>query len=74
MPGLAGSVPRWTHPVFPAVRPGRADPETVVGSTPGWCSMNATIDGILYPMRMRDMTSLAFVEELRRYSDQNAED
>jgi len=27
------------------------------------------LDGILYPMRMTDLSSLAFVEELRRFSD-----
>jgi peptide deformylase len=32
------------------------------------------LDGILYPMRMRDMTSLGFVEELRRYEDKVAAD
>lgn len=76
VPGLAGSVPRWTHIRYSAVSPRGERIETVAKGFHARVVQHECdhLDGILYPMRMRDMTSLAFVEELRRYSDQNAED
>jgi peptide deformylase len=32
------------------------------------------LDGILYPMRMTDISQLAFVEELRRFGGQHVEE
>jgi peptide deformylase len=32
------------------------------------------LDGILYPMRMTDLSQLAFVEELRRFGGQDVEE
>ena len=32
------------------------------------------LDSFLYPMRMNDLSKLSFVEELKRYAGQDAED
>jgi peptide deformylase len=32
------------------------------------------LDGFLYPMRMIDLSKLSFVEELKRYAGEDAED
>jgi peptide deformylase len=70
VPGLAGQVPRWTHIRYRALdlqgnvleREARGYHARVVQHE---CDH---LDGILYPMRMTDLSSLAFVEELRRFS------
>ncbi|MGH6891254.1 MAG: peptide deformylase [Dongiaceae bacterium] len=69
VPGLAGEVPRWTHIRYRALdlqgrmfeREARGYHARVVQHE---CDH---LDGILYPMRMTDLSSLAFVEELRRF-------
>jgi peptide deformylase len=71
VPGLAGQVPRWTHIRYRALdlqgrmveREARGYHARVVQHE---CDH---LDGILYPMRMTDLSSLAFVEELRRFGD-----
>ncbi len=71
VPGLAGQVPRWTHIRYRALdlqgrmveREARGYHARVVQHE---CDH---LDGILYPMRMTDISSLAFVEELRRFGD-----
>ena len=70
VPGLAGQVPRWAHIRYRALdlqgrmfeREARGYHARVVQHE---CDH---LDGILYPMRMTDLSSLAFVEELRRFS------
>jgi peptide deformylase len=32
------------------------------------------LDGVLYPMRMTDLSKLSFVEELKRFAGEEAED
>jgi peptide deformylase len=32
------------------------------------------LDGVLYPMRMTDLSKLSFVEELKRFAGEDAED
>ena len=76
VPGLAGMVPRWTNIRYSAVTP---TGERIESEAKGFHARVVQhecdhLDGILYPMRMRDMTSLAFVEELRRFSEREAED
>lgn len=74
VPGLAGHVPRWTHIRYRALdlqgnafeREARGYHARVVQHE---CDH---LDGILYPMRMTDLSSLAFVEELRRFSGEQA--
>ena len=77
VPGLAGPVPRWTHIRYRALdlagnmleREARDYHARVVQHE---CDH---LDGILYPMRMTDLSSLAFVEELRRFGGgQNVEE
>lgn len=71
VPGLAGLVPRWTHIRYRALdlqgrmveREARGYHARVVQHE---CDH---LDGVLYPMRMTDLSSLAFVEELRRFGD-----
>lgn len=71
VPGLAGPVPRFTQIRYRALdlqgrmfeREARGYHARVVQHE---CDH---LDGILYPMRMTDVSQLAFVEELRRFGD-----
>ncbi|MDY0884150.1 peptide deformylase [Dongia soli] len=68
VPGLAGMVPRHTHIRYrgldgtgqPIEREARGFHARVVQHE---CDH---LDGILYPMRMADLSTLSFVEEMRR--------
>jgi peptide deformylase len=76
VPGLAGMVPRYRHIRYKALKP---DGTVVEREASGFHARVVQhecdhLDGILYPMRMRDMTSLSFVEELRRFENKEAED
>ena len=76
VPGLAGPVPRWTHIRYRALgldgrmfeREARGYHARVVQHE---CDH---LDGVLYPMRMTDLSQLAFVEELRRFGGQQVEE
>ena len=76
VPGLAGPVPRWTHIRYRALdlhgrmfeREAKGYHARVVQHE---CDHR---DGILYPMRMTDLSQLAFVEELRRFGGQDVEE
>jgi peptide deformylase len=76
VPGLAGPVPRFTHIRYRALdlhgrmfeREARGYHARVVQHE---CDH---LDGILYPMRMTDLSQLAFVEELRRFGGQQVEE
>lgn len=69
VPGLAGPVPRFAHIRYRALdlhgrmfeREARGYHARVVQHE---CDH---LDGVLYPMRMTDLSQLAFVEELRRF-------
>ncbi len=76
VPGLAGMVPRWSHIRYSAVAPTGERIETEAKGFHARVVQHECdhLDGILYPMRMRDLSSLAFVEELRRYAGGDAED
>ncbi|WP_374307876.1 peptide deformylase [Dongia sp.] len=76
VPGLAGMVPRFRHIRYRALAP---DGSVIEREASGFHARVVQhecdhLDGILYPMRMRDMSSLGFVEELRRFEDRQAED
>jgi peptide deformylase len=76
VPGLAGMVPRYRHIRYRALAP---DGSVIAREASGFHARVVQhecdhLDGILYPMRMTDMTSLSFVEELRRFENQEAED
>jgi peptide deformylase len=71
LPGLAGSVPRWTHIRYRALDlQGRMFEREAKGYHARVVQHECDhLDGILYPMRMTDISQLAFVEELRRFGD-----
>ena len=70
VPGLAGQVPRWTHIRYRALDlHGRMFEREASGYHARVVQHECDhLDGVLYPMRMTDLSSLAFVEELRRFS------
>ncbi|MBI2254506.1 MAG: peptide deformylase [Proteobacteria bacterium] len=76
VPGLAGMVPRYRNIRYRALAP---DGSVIEREASGFHARVVQhecdhLDGILYPMRMKDMATLSFVEELRRYEDKEAED
>ena len=77
VPGLAGQVPRWSHIRYRALDlHGRMFEREATGYHARVVQHECDhLDGILYPMRMTDLSSLAFVEELRRFTgEQNVEE
>ena len=61
VPGMRGVVPRYTQAALLAASTSRASPSSARSraSTRAWCSTKCDhLDGILYPMRIRDMTQL----------------
>jgi len=76
VPGLAGMVPRFTHIRYRALAPnGTLIEREATGFHARVVQHECDhLDGVLYPMRMRDLTSLGFVEELRRFEDKEAAD
>jgi peptide deformylase len=71
LPGLAGAVPRWTHIRYRALDlQGRMFEREAKGYHARVVQHECDhLDGVLYPMRMTDISQLAFVEELRRFGD-----
>ena len=71
VPGLAGPVPRWAHIRYRALDlQGRMFEREAKGYHARVVQHECDhLDGILYPMRMTDLSQLAFVEELRRFGD-----
>jgi peptide deformylase len=76
VPGLAGTVPRYSHIRYRALAPNGSVIEREAKGFHARVVQHECdhLDGILYPMRMRDMTSLGFMEELRRFENKEAED
>ena len=76
VPGLAGPVPRWTHIRYRALDlHGRMFEREAKGYHARVVQHECDhLDGILYPMRMTDISQLAFVEELRRFGGQHVEE
>ena len=67
VPGLTGAVPRWTRIRYSGFG---LQGERIEREAHGFHARVVQhecdhLDGILYPMRMTDLTSLAFAEELR---------
>lgn len=76
VPGLAGMVPRYRHIRYRGLAP---DGSVIDREATGFHARVVQhecdhLDGILYPMRMTDMKTLSFVEELRRFENKEAED
>ena len=76
VPGLAGPVPRWSHIRYRALDlHGRMFEREAKGYHARVVQHECDhLDGILYPMRMTDLSQLAFVEELRRFGGQHVEE
>ncbi|WP_374655002.1 peptide deformylase [Dongia sp.] len=76
VPGLAGMVPRYKEIRYRALAPDGSLIERVASGFHARVVQHECdhLDGLLYPMRMRDMSSLGFVEELRRFENREAED
>lgn len=74
VPGLAGIVPRYRHIRYRALAPNGSVIEREATGFHARVVQHECdhLDGLLYPMRMRDMTSLGFVEELRRFEEKDA--
>ncbi len=70
IPGLRGAVPRFSHVTFTALG---LDGEPIQGEAHGLMARVLQhevdhLDGILYPMRMRDHSRFGFDEEIGRYA------
>lgn len=70
VPGLTGLVPRWTSIRYLGVTP---EGEAIERDATGFHARVVQhecdhLDGILYPARMTDMSTLMFREELRHYA------
>ena len=74
--GLAGPVPRFAHIRYRALDlHGRMFELEAKGYHARVVQHECDhLDGILYPMRMTDLSQLAFVEELRRFGGQPVEE
>ncbi len=68
VPGLMGAVPRWTRIRYRAVTPeGEAIDRVATGFHARVVQHECDhLDGVLYPRRMEDLSTLGFVDEMRR--------
>ncbi len=68
VPGLTGAVPRWRRIRYSGVNASGAPIERVAEDYHARVVQHECdhLDGILYPMRMTDLTLLGFDEEIRR--------
>ena len=69
VPGLAGQVPRFQRVLYRGITPEGVE---LAREAEGFHARLVQhecdhLDGILYPMRMADLSKLMFVEEMRRY-------
>lgn len=76
VPGLMGAVPRWTRLRYTFATP---EGETVERIAAGFHARVVQhecdhLDGLLYPMRMTDLSLLGFADEMRRTARPAAED
>jgi len=69
VPGLAGQVPRYARIVYRGVSPEGLMIEREAEDFHARLVQHECdhLDGILYPMRMTDLSKLMFAEEMRRY-------
>lgn len=75
VPGLTGLVPRWTSIRYSGVTPGGETVERVAEGFHARVVQHECdhLDGVLYPMRMTDLSTLMFREELRHYESAEEE-
>jgi len=68
LPGMAGMVPRYVHLRYRGVTP---EGETIVRDVRGFHARIVQhetdhLDGILYPMRMQDLSTFGYVDEMEK--------
>jgi peptide deformylase len=75
VPGLMGAVPRWTRIRYAGATPeGERIERTAAGFHARVVQHECDhLDGLLYPMRMDDLTLLGFADEMRRAAPPLAE-
>lgn len=68
VPGLMGMVPRWERVRYRATTPHGETIERIAAGFHARVVQHECdhLDGILYPQRMEDMSTLGFVDEMRR--------
>ena len=66
IPGLTGRVPRWRHIRYRGLNPDGRPVDRVASGFHARLVQHEVdhLDGVLYPERMRDLATLAFVEEI----------
>jgi len=76
VPGLAGAVPRFQEIRYTGVTPTGEPIDRIAKGFHARVVQHECdhLDGVLYPMRMTDLSKLSFVEELKRFSGEEAED
>jgi peptide deformylase len=76
VPGLMGAVPRWTRLRYTFTTPEGEKIERIAAGFHARVVQHECdhLDGLLYPMRMTDLSLLGFADEMRRPSPLDAED
>jgi peptide deformylase len=76
VPGLAGAVPRFRQIRYRGVTPAGEPIDRIAKGFHARVVQHECdhLDGVLYPMRMTDLSKLSFVEELKRFAGEEAED
>jgi peptide deformylase len=76
VPGLAGVVPRFRQIRYTGVTPAGEPIDRIAHGFHARVVQHECdhLDGVLYPMRMTDLSKLSFVEELKRFAGEEAED
>jgi peptide deformylase len=76
VPGLAGSVPRFRQIRYTGLTPAGERIDRIAKGFHARVVQHECdhLDGVLYPMRMTDLSKLSFVEELKRFAGEEAED
>lgn len=76
VPGLAGAVPRFRQIRYAGLTPAGEPIDRIARGFHARVVQHECdhLDGVLYPMRMTDLSKLSFVEELKRFASEDAED
>jgi peptide deformylase len=76
VPGLAGVVPRYRQIRYTGVTPAGEPIDRIAKGFHARVVQHECdhLEGVLYPMRMTDLSKLSFVEELKRFQGEEAED
>jgi peptide deformylase len=76
VPGLAGAVPRYRQIRYTGLTPAGEPIDRIATGFHARVVQHECdhLDGVLYPMRMTDLSKLSFVEELKRFAGEAAED